>query len=165
MIIFLNGPINAGKSTIAKLLTKELPNTALVEIDGLRDMIEWMSIDQAIPINLENAVSVIKNFSNRKLDVIIPYPLSQENYDYVISGLKDLNTKIYVFTLAPKLEKTLTNRGTRELSDWERERIKYHYNTGIAKPSFGEIIDNSEQTPEETAEYILTRICGKVPNR
>jgi cytidylate kinase len=158
MIIFLNGSINAGKSTVAKILAKKLSDVALLEIDALRDMIEWMPIDQAVPINLENTISVIKNFSKRNLNVIVPYPLSQKNYDYMIENLKDLETKIYFFTLAPKIEKTLTNRGTRELDDWERARIKHHYDIGITNPTFGEIIDNSEQTPEETAGYILTKI-------
>ena len=158
MIIFLNGSINAGKSTVAKILAKKLSDVALLEIDALRDMIDWMPIDQAVPINLENAISVIKNFSKRNLNVIVPYPVSQKNYDYVTENLKELETKIYFFTLAPKIEKTLTNRGTRELDDWERTRIQHHYDIGIANPTFGEIIDNSEQTPEETADYILTKI-------
>ena len=158
MIIFLNGSINTGKSTVAKILAKKLENTALLEIDDLRQMISWLPIDQAVPINLENAVSVIRNFSNRGLDVIVPYPLSENNYDYLMDNLKDLNTKIYVFTLAPKLEKTLTNRGNRELNDSERERIKHHYNIGIHSPSFGEIIDNSNQTPEETVGLILAKL-------
>lgn len=158
MIIFLNGPINSGKSTVAKLLAKKLPTAALVEIDALRDMIGWMPIDQAIPINLENAISIIRNFVRRDLDVIVPYPLSQKNYDYAIGGLKDLDAEIHVFTLAPKLENALTNRGGRNLDDWERERIKHHYKIGIHSPSFGEIIDNTNQTPEETADYIFTKV-------
>jgi hypothetical protein len=158
MIILLNGSINSGKSTVAKLLAKELPSSALLEIDTLREMIEWMPIDQAVPINLENAVSVIRNFSKHNIDVIVPYPLSQKNYDYIQSNLSDLNTPILVFTMAPSLEKALTNRGTRELDDWERERIKHHYNIGIPAPKFGEIIDNSDQAPEDTAKYILSKI-------
>lgn len=158
MAIFLNGSINAGKSTVAKLLVKELPNTALVEIDAFHEMIDWMPIEQSVPLNLENAVSVITNFAKRNLNVIIPYPLSQKNYDYMMENLKDLNTTIYVFTLAPQLEKVLTNRGTRELSDWEKERIKHHYNIGIQNPTFGEIIDNSDQSPEETAQAILEKL-------
>ena len=158
MIIFLNGSINAGKSTVAKLLAKELPNTALLEIDSLREMIDWMPIDQSVPLNLENAVSVIRNFAARNLNVIVPYPLSQKNYDYVMGKLKDLDTEIHTFTLAPRIEKTLTNRGSRELSGKEKERIKHHYDIGIHNPNFGEIIDNSEQTPEETAKYVLDKI-------
>jgi tRNA uridine 5-carbamoylmethylation protein Kti12 len=158
MIIFLNGSINAGKSTVAKILAKKLSNTAVVEIDSLREMIDWMLIDEAVPLNLENAVSVIKNFTKKGLNTIVPYPISQDNYDYVLNELKDINTKTYFFTLAPKLEKILTNRGDRELNNKERERIKHHYDIGIQNPSFGIVVDNTNQTPEETVEEILKNI-------
>ncbi|MEI7688615.1 MAG: hypothetical protein WCI91_00340 [Candidatus Nomurabacteria bacterium] len=158
MIIFINGSINSGKTTVSKILAYKLSNVALIEIDSLREMIDWMPLNEAIPINLENTISLIKNFSNKNLNTIIPYPLSKKNYDFILNELKDINTKIYTFTLAPKLETVLINRGTRELDDSERERIKYHYNIGIHKPIFGEIIDNSNQTPEETANFILSKI-------
>ena len=156
MILFLNGSINSGKSTIAKLLAAKISNAAIVEIDVLREMIAWMPIDQAIPINLENAVSVIKNFTHHGISCIVPYPLSQKNYEYMIANLSELGTDIRFITLAPPLAETLKNRnGGRELTDWERERIKHHYDIGIHSPSFGEIIDNSGQTPEGTAEMIF----------
>ena len=158
MIIFINGSINTGKSTVAKILAKELPNPAIVEIDSLREMIEWMSIDEAVPLNLENAVSVIRNFSRRKFNIIVPYPISKDNYDYLTRNLKDLNIQIYIFTLAPSLEKITSNRGGREIGEKGKERIKHHYNIGIHNPDFGEIIDNTNQTPEETAKYILSKI-------
>jgi adenylate kinase family enzyme len=158
MIIFLNGSINSGKSTIAKLLVKELSNTALLEIDSLREMVDWMPLEESIPLNLENVLSLIRNFIDRELNVVIPYPLSQKNYDYLTNELKDLDTKIYAFTLSPKLEKVLMNRGSRELSEEERERIKYHYKIEINTPTFGEIIDNSDQTPEETVKYIYSKL-------
>jgi len=143
---------------VAKILARKLPNVALVEIDALHNMIDWMPIDQAVPINLENAVSVIRCFSKRGLDVIVPCPLSLDNYSYLMNELKDIDENIHVFTLAPKLEIALTNRGTRELEDRERERISHHYRLGIHAPSFGEVIDNSNQAPEDTANYILTKI-------
>lgn len=102
-------------------------------------MIEWMPIDKAVQLNLENAISVIRNFATRGLNVIVPYPLSQKNYEYVMESLKDLDTSIRVFTLAPRLEKAHTNRGARELSDHEKDRIQHHYKIGIPNPSFGQI--------------------------
>jgi hypothetical protein len=158
MIIFINGSINSGKSTVSKLLQKEIPNTALLEIDSLHEMIEWMPIDQAVPLNWSNAISLIKNFVNEGMNVLIPYPISQKNYDYVISALDDFKNEISFFTLSPDLEKTLTNRGSRELTDWETERIKHHYEIGINNPSFGEIIDNTNLSPEDTRDLILSKI-------
>ena len=158
MIIFISGSINTGKSTITKILAKELPNSALIEVDLLREMIEWMPLDKAVPINIKNAVSLVKNFSKNGLNSIVEYPLGPKSYAYIMKELKNASEKIYFFTLAPKLETALSNRGTREVNEWEIERIKHHYNIGIHNPNFGEIIDNSTQTPEETAKTILSKI-------
>jgi hypothetical protein len=155
MIIFINGSINSGKSTIAKLLAESLGNTANIEVDKIRNFVDFMPLEQSIPINLKNTVDLIKNFVENGLNVVIPYPLSQKNYEYFVDKLKDIDTKIWVFTLAPKLEKVLLNRGNRELDEWEISRIKHHYEVGIHNPSFGEIIDNSDQLPEETTKIIL----------
>ncbi len=158
MIIFLNGSINSGKSTVAKLLAKKIPNAATVEIDAFREMIDWMPIDTAVPINLENAIAVIRNFTKHGISCIVPYPLSEKNHAYIADALSDLGTAIHYFTLAPSIETALSDRGARKLDDPERERIKHHYTIGIHTPSFGMIIDNTEQTPEETTKEILNNI-------
>lgn len=158
MIIFISGPINSGKSTISKLLERKIKNLAVVEVDDLRKMIEWMPLEDAIPINLENAMSVIRTFTKNGLNTVMAYPIRKENHDYLINNLKDLNVDIYIFTLSPNMESILKNRGERKLTEWEIERIKYHYSIGIANPSFGEIIDNTNQTPDETAAIILSKI-------
>ncbi len=155
MIIFINGSINSGKSTIAKRLSEKIPNSIVLEIDVLRDFIKFVSLDKAIPINLENAVSLTKNFINHNFSVIIPYPLSKKNYNFLFEGLRDVKEKIYTFTLNPSIETVLEGRG-RTLTGWEKERIKHHYKIKINKPDFGMIIDNSHQTPDETTNQILT---------
>ena len=155
MIIFINGTISSGKSTIAKLLEKKIPNTVVLEIDVLRNLINWIPLNKAIPLNLENAVSLITNFVKRKLNVIVPYPLSQKNYDYLIKNLKSLDTEILFYTLAPRPEELIKEERGRKLNDWEKERVKYHTKTGLTRPSFGKLIDNTNQTPNETTEVIL----------
>ncbi len=153
MIIFINGSINSGKTTVAKMLASKISNTANVEIDDLHNFINWLEIDKAIPINLENAVLVINNFTKHGYNVVVPYPLSQKNYDYLRKELD--NNKLYFFTLAPDIKKAQSDTKKRKLTSWERNRIQYHYNVGISKPAFGKIIDNTNQAPEETAETII----------
>jgi adenylate kinase family enzyme len=154
MIIFINGSINAGKSTIAKLLASKIPNTANVEIDSFHEFIYWLEIDKAVPINLENAVLVINNFAKRGYNVVVPYPLSQKNYEYLKKEL--CNNELYFFTLSPDIKKAQSNTNDRKLTQWERERIQHHYDIGIPNPDFGKIIDNTGQTPEETVEEIIS---------
>ena len=157
MIVFINGSINSGKSTVAKLLADKIGNCAVLEIDNLREFIEWMPIEKAIPLNLENAVSLINNFDKNDLNVVIPYPLSEKNYKYIKNNLK-VNNKVHFFTLNLDLNEVLKDRGNRKLDDWERERIKHHYEIGINKPSFGKIINTTDQTPEETLEIIINSL-------
>jgi len=158
MIIFINGTINSGKTTISKLLQKRIPKSAVVEVDALRAFIDWLPLEQAIPINLKNTVSIIKNFVSEDINVIIPYPLSEKNHEFFSKELAGIDQKIIFITLAPQLEKVLENRGTRELTEKEKQRIRYHYDIGIESPSFGAIIDNSNQAPEQTVEEILKKL-------
>jgi uridine kinase len=155
MIIFINGSINSGKTTIAKILTEKLPKTANIEIDKLHDFIAWLEIDKAVPINLENAMLIIRNFSKHDFNIVIPYPLSEKNYKYIVKELKNVKKQLYFYTLAPDIKKAQTSTKDRKISKWEFERIQYHYDIGIHKPSFGKIINNTDQTPKETADEIL----------
>lgn len=156
MIILLNGSINSGKSTVAKLLAAKLKETAVVEIDELRQFIDWMSLKESIPINLANAIAVTKVFLGKDLNVIIPYPLSLDNYQYLRDSLQAYTNKFYTFTLSPTLEIAQSNRGKRKLDDEEMSRIKYHYDAGINNPKFGITLDNSDESPEETADRIIS---------
>ncbi len=158
MIILLNGSINAGKSTVSKQLCELLPRTAHVEVDSLRDFIGWMPLEESIPINIETSIAVTKVFVRRGLHVIFSYPLRPEDYELILRELAELGVPIYGVTLRPRLEVSLTNRGTRQLTDWERSRIPFHYETRLNEPTFGIVIDNSAQTPDETAREILSYI-------
>ncbi|MBS1787465.1 MAG: hypothetical protein JST85_07085 [Acidobacteria bacterium] len=155
MIILLNGSINAGKSTVSKRLCEILPHTAHVEVDNLREFINWMPLEESIPINIESAIAVTKVFVQHGMNVIFSYPLRPEDYAILLREFAELDVPVHGVTLRPRLEVSLTNRGTRQLTDWERCRIPYHYETKLNQPEFGIIIDNSEQSPEETAREIL----------
>ena len=158
MVIFINGSINAGKSTVARLVAQKLGETVVLEVDALRDMIPWVPLEKSIPINLENVVSLIKNFRRAGFNVVVPYPLSRGNFEFLKEKLGPDIADCQFFTLSPQLDIAANDRGDRKLNDWEKERVKYHYSVGIHKPDFGEIIDNTSQTPEETADLVVKKI-------
>ena len=154
MIIFLSGSINSGKTTIANLLKNEFPRTAHIEVDTIHDMYEWMPLEEAIPLNLKNTLSLTMNLIKEDMNVIISYPLSRDEYEFFNKHLP-LEVQRFFFTLNPRIDYAHTNRGTRELTEWEVERIKHHYSTGINNPGFGITIDNTMQSPDETLSDIL----------
>ena len=154
MIIFISGSINSGKTTIARLLKKEFPGTAHIEVDTIHDMYDWMPLEEAIPLNLDNTLSLTLNLLKKDLNIVISYPLSRDEYEFFNKKLP-LEVQRFFFTLNPRIDYALSNRGTRELTEWEIERIKYHYKTGLNDPGFGITIDNTMQSPEETLSDIL----------
>jgi len=154
MIIFLSGSINSGKTTIAKLLVKEFPRTAHIEVDTIHDMYDWMPLEEAIPLNLKNTLTLTINLLNENFNVIISYPLSRDEYEFFNRHLP-ADVQRFFFTLNPRIDHALSNRGARELTKWEIERIKFHYETSVNNPGFGITIDNTMQSPEETLSDIL----------
>lgn len=157
MIIFVNGSINSGKTTVAKELQKMIPKCAVVEIDAFHDFVPWMELKEVLPLNYKNATDVIRNFAQAGLTVIVPYPLSKVRFEELSATLKEFGP-IHAFTLSPDLEAVSKNRGTRVLTNEERERIQYHYKIGINNPGYGKVINNTNQTVDQTAKEILKMI-------
>lgn len=152
MIIFINGSINSGKSTVGRLLAKEL-EYEFVEFDDIRNTISEPDIDKALPLVFEKGIELLNTLHKSNKSVIVAYPLSLKNYNLLRSKLL-ITPK--VITLSPRLEIVLKDRGERILDEAERERIKYHYKIGINNPSFGDIIDNSELSVKVTVD--MTRL-------
>jgi hypothetical protein len=160
MIIFICGAINAGKSSVGKLLAEKL-DAAFIEGDTVRNFLSMLIVDEARPAIVEGIVAVVRAFAKRKFSVVVAYPLWNDDYERLQAGLTDVKEQIYYFALNPSLEVALTNRGDREIGEWEVERIKELYEKGVNKPDFAESVDNSNMTAEQTAQYIYTRLREK----
>ena len=158
MIILLSGPINSGKTTVGRALAALLPGTAHLEVDLLRELIHFLPLEAAIPINLENAAAIASNLARRGIGVILTYPLGQDDHDYLLRAFAVLPTTIHTFILSPSREAALTDRCGRYLSDDERRRIREQYHDNRHRPAFGIRIDNTAQTPEETATKIVQHL-------
>lgn len=160
-IININGPINSGKTTVSKLLQEKLPDCLFVEVD------ELLSDEEQKELNLSrekgwverlkrlNEIITQEQKIQRYENIIFAYPMTGKTY-HQWKLWKDENTEFINITLAPKLNICLQNRGTRELNEAEKERIKQMYKEGYNCPEFADlIIDNSTQTPTETLQKVL----------
>lgn len=160
LILNINGPMNSGKSTVSKILVNMLPNATFIEVDDLMSDEE----QEKLGLSLQQGWQERHKRLNQKLQalkesctdetVIFAYPIADNTYqDW--KALEDAQTKFLNITLAPSLEECLKNRGTRELDDWDRNRIREMYEEGYQNRSYSDfIINNDHQTPEETAEVI-----------
>lgn len=154
MIVFISGSVNAGKSTTSKLIAEKL-NAEWIDVDEIAHAIPNFSLATDIPKALDKTIAHINRLTDQGKKVVANYVLRQEDYDQLIGGFTD--TDQHFFTIAPKLEIARSDRG-RGMSEWEYERIKMHYDTGVASPKFGEIIDTSVMTVEEAANTIIEQL-------
>ena len=159
MIVLINGTINAGKSTVARLLAQRLPRPAVVEVDSLHAFIGWVDIDEAVTLNLKNAAGVIRNFAEAGYSVLVPYPLSAADHACLLDQLQGLGP-IHAITLRRAKALCQADSRQRKVSAWEHHRIDHHFDTGLCDPAFGSIIDNSALTPEQTAEAVLSALTA-----
>ena len=160
LILNINGPVNAGKSTVSKILVNRLPKAVFIEVDELMSDAEQEALGLSLQAGWRerhkrlNAKLTAFKKSQEYETVIFAYPIADNTYqDW--KSMEDDKTRFMNITLAPSLEVCLKNRGTRELTDWEKNRIREMYQEGYQKRPYSDfIINNENQAPEETAEVI-----------
>ena len=160
LILNINGPMNSGKTTVSKILVNLLPKATFIEVDELMSDAEQKKLGLSLQQGwrerhkrLNQKLQTLKELRDYET-VIFAYPIADNTYqDW--KALADNETKFLNITLAPSLDECLKNRGTRELDDWERNRIRQMYAEGYQNRPYSDfIINNDNQTPEETAEII-----------
>jgi len=151
MLVFINGSVNAGKSSTAELLAKKL-GAEFIDFDDLTEAVPGFELERDIPKVFEKGIEKINQLESEGRSTIAAWGIRPEDYLMLQDKLK-VDKQFYI-TLAPRLEIALTDRG-RGMNEWELQRIKYHYDTGLPNPSFGTIIDNSDLSLERTVARIM----------
>ena len=108
---------------------------------------------------VEDAVWLMDLWFRRDQDVILLGPFWKRGYEDLINrtkrDLKNWDISYHHFTLAPPIEVLLGERRLNFPEGDSSPLIKDFYTRDIHRPDFGMTIDNSDQTPDETAEVIM----------
>lgn len=153
-IIWINGSINAGKSTIAAALHCKIKKSVNIELDHMRHFAENDKLESIAEYIIKDALELAKNWSERGYLPILTWPLigdDQIMFDYA----KEIGLEPVMINLVPEKNSIKRNRGERELTEWEMNRIDYMYENNVHKPKFGSLIDNTNQTVEETLKEVM----------
>lgn len=152
MLVFISGSINSGKTTTSRLLAKKM-DAVFINVDDLNDRIPNFNLATDLDKSMDAAITEINKNLKDGHNVVANYVVREKDWHRL---QKEVNTPdIYVITLSPRIEVAQSKRGERTLTDWEVARIKHHYDTGVASPKFGHIIDNSDVSLDETVDKIL----------
>lgn len=161
ILVYINGSINSGKSTIGRSLAETLPKTVHVEVDELRHFADCLSLAEACPYCLEDAATLTRSWLSRGFNVVVTWPISRRDYAVFEREAVAAGVSIHGFTLRPPLEVAVSDRGGRQLSERERTRIREQYRMPHVDPGIGTVIDNSDQTPAETLAAVRATLGVK----
>lgn len=167
-IIAITGPTGSGKTSVSLALAKKLDKCVFIEVDHIKHMIisgfykdtnekwlysEWSLLGETIGI-------ICKNFVDKGFNVVVGGYLHNEAWD-------ELERQVIIdhkFVLNPSKE-TIKIRDVERDSKYYmgveaiQEHIDYIENNELFKDFT--TIDSSEQTVDETVDYILSRINRK----
>ena len=160
ILLNINGPINAGKTTVSNLLAERLPDSVFIEVDSLLSEEEAKRLGLSMSDAWQESVNRLERLilqekkSQKHRIVFFAYPIGREYYDRWKS-YEDENTRFINITLSPSKEECL-KRGGEDMSEWEHDRILQMFEEGCHAPEFSDlIVHNDNQTPEQTAQVVL----------
>jgi chloramphenicol 3-O-phosphotransferase len=181
MIVVINGSFGVGKTTIAKLILRSLPGSAIYDPEWVgfvfRRLPKWIKLNgsgsddyQDIALWRRSTVAGVRLFrSVASGPVIVPMAFSRRNYfDEVITGIEALDSELRVFCLKASLEtvkKRLVGRGTKiegPGAEWIARRI-IECAEAHNDPHFGEPVDTEDHSAREVAEDIIKRLQRRSP--
>lgn len=159
-LISISGAIHSGKTTVSRMLAYEMPNAAYLDGDLVASLVRQnhppdATIDEILPDVHKMIADIIRASLVRDTDIIVDYPITDDTREEIEEVLVDVEYSPKWFLLRPNIDKVLKGSKTRPvLSDWEIERIKYHYSSLLVETELATIIDSTNQTPEETVGEI-----------
>jgi adenylylsulfate kinase-like enzyme len=171
-VCLITGPAGAGKSTIADILASRLPKTARIDVDYVRHMIKSGKVkphpytseaNVQIALAARNVCTLAKNFVSEGYSVFIDdVVVREEHMDNYRNLLKDI--PFFVFLLLPNAD-VLTRRDLKrgpEVSMGVRAAQLHEEFSAVKGKMQWTVIDNSDQTSEETASILSAYISKKV---
>ena len=157
--IWISGSINSGKSTVATALNKKIKKSVNIECDTLRHFATYENLETIGDYISTDALDLAKKWIERGYLPIITWPVYGEGLNKMISYSKKLSIEPFIINLIPSKETAKHNRGERELTEKEINRIEYLYETeNIGNPLMGYSINNTNQTVGETVKEVMNCI-------
>lgn len=164
--VFIFGAQGSGKTTLARLLKEKL-NSVHIDFDWIRDFHlnkGWTNTtDIEEEMSFENLVFLLKNYAKHEYKNVIVGGFTEKNIERILSELKDYKNLVITLYLTDDeilKKRVLTESRDSGFRDFEQSisfnkklRDELHFPNE-------QKIDNTNQTPEETANQIVAMLVA-----
>ena len=172
MVVFINGSFGVGKTTVARLLVRQLPHSGLFDPEPFGVVLLHLSahwpptarVDDFQDLRLWRTASVrlIRAARGLRRTVVVPMTFSNETYlGEFLSGARrhDADTRHFCLTapLDVVRERLGRREGRRGPSAWLLRRSA-ECCVAHSRPEFAEHVATENRTPQAVADEILARL-------
>ena len=165
-LIFVNGTMGAGKTTVCRILKNKLPPSVFADGDDLWDMCPFIVNGRSKEMVLSNIAAVLSGFLQSGLfeNILFCWVMHEESIvEDILSRLTRKDFRFFLFTLESDRD-TLRERLAKDVEKGARsggvfarseERAKHFAAMRSVK------IDTTRLSPEEAAEKIADYVRGE----
>ena len=163
--IIINGTMGAGKTTVGRRVCEMLGRSAFIDGDFCIEIHPFVGNAETKAMARDNILYMSKNYYNcSECDtVVLSWIMSENTVKKIISGLSDIDFKIYKFILTCRKE-ILTDRWKKDTAnDWRNDE---NLNTAVnmldnfSKHTECIFIDTSDLSVDTAAEKIIEVILN-----
>ncbi len=162
IVVVLNGPINAGKTTVGKALAAAIDGAVFIDGDD-NGVPDGAPLDVIIEASLRRLSSEIA--ANPAGVLVLAYPLRAADHARLKATADAAGRRLVTVTLAPPIEVVLGDRGDRRLGDGERARIGEMYAEGYHDRAFSDLTIAGTPGVDATVDIILGAMLPARPVR
>jgi len=166
-LILVDGPMGAGKTTVAQLLHKNLKYSALISLDPLKRLYsEFKSGDKkSLEIASDVGSAMAKTYLDKGINVIVEKAFTDRKFlTQFIKSSKTKNAKVYVYQIEAPLETRIERIKKRSIAKPKYKKPtlkrinKNHENYKTLRYENAIIFDSSKLTPRKIIKEILKEV-------